>query len=202
MLKTITKYVNEEGFEFILEPIEDTLKIIKTKEGYEARYLIQETDCQSPRDWDNIGHMFCSHREYELGDKDIDISTKNFNGWSEIEVYLYKEMKAVVVLPLWLYDHSGISMAIIPHGQHRDWDCGQVGFIYATKEDLKREGITKARAEKNLRQEVETYNQYLTGDCYCLVKETYDKDKNYIDHDTLGGCYGYEEAQKSLDTEI
>jgi|SRR3972149_2355064 len=202
----IVKYVNEEGFEFQFEPIEDSLKIIKTKTGFEARYLIQENDPIDPREDDNVGTMVCFHKRYTLGDK-TDLNSDMFNGWEELSDYLIKEKKAIVILPLYLYDHSGISIKVgsfqgyLPQG-HAEFDSGQVGFIYVSKEKIKAEGITKKQAEKNLRAEVEVYNQYLTGDCYCLVKEIYDKNKEYIDHDTLGGCFGYDYAVKALETEI
>jgi hypothetical protein len=50
--------------------------------------------------------------------------------------------------------------------------------------------------------EVEVYNQYIQGDCYILVKETFNLKKEKIDYDTCGGYFGYTEAEKSLKTEI
>ena len=200
----VVKYIDENGFEFTFEPIQDTIKITEVKDGagYEARYLISDHDAESPREWDNFGTMLCFHKRYDLGDDTEGKTSEDFNGWEEVEAYLRKEKKAVVVLPLYLYDHSGISMRTYRHGQHASWDCGQVGFIYITAEALKKEGVTKAKAEKILIGEVETYDQYLRGDCYTLVKETYTANKTKIDHDTLGGFYGYEYAEKSLATDI
>jgi len=208
MIKTIvkTQYINDEGFEFTFEPIESSLKIIKTKTGFEARYLIQDNDPFDPRENENLGTMVCFHKRYTLGDK-TELNSEMFNGWEEMYDYLIKEKKAVMVLPLYLYDHSGISMKVgsfqgyLPQG-HAEFDSGQVGFIYCTKEDLKRIGITKAKAEKSLMAEVGEYNQYIQGDVYCLVKETYNKDKEQIDQENCGGYYGYIEAEKALENEI
>ena len=204
----ITKYENEEGFEFTFEPIEQSLKIVKTKDGYEARYIIHDNIAEDPRDWDNLGHMFCFHKRYTFGDK-YDETSEQFNDWDEIEKYLYKEKKAVICLPLFVYDHSTVSMRTYRHGQHSAWDCGQVGFIYVTAEDIQKcynvKRISKTilkRAEDVLTSEVDTYDKYLQGDVYCLVKETYTKDKEKIDHDTVGGFFGYYDAVKALDTEI
>jgi hypothetical protein len=88
------------------------------------------------------------------------------------------------------------------HGQHKDWDCGQVGFIYMTAEDMVEVGITKKKVEQYLINEVETYNRYLTGDLYCIVKETYDQNKEQIDYDVCGGYFGYDYAIKVLETDI
>jgi len=193
-----------EDFELNFEPIEDSIKIEKTKEGYTVKYLIREYDPESPRNWDNLGNMLCFHKRYNLGD-DTDLNSDMFNGWEEVESYLIKEKKAVVILPLFLYDHSGISMRTYRHGHHAAWDCGQVGFIYATEEDIKKEynvkRITKKIKDKVtniLEAEIDTYDKYLQGDIYCLVKETYNENKENINYDTLRGFYGYEDSLKKL----
>ena len=36
--------------------------------GYSIK-LFQDEDSESPRDWDNLGHMICFHPNYDLGDK-------------------------------------------------------------------------------------------------------------------------------------
>lgn len=81
-----------------------------------------------------------------------------------------------IILPLNLYDHSGISMSVtsfLGRAQHAEWDSGQVGWIYATPEDIRKEyGDTSpesmAKAESLLNGEVETYNYYLIGECYAF----------------------------------
>jgi len=217
---TITKRItySTEGFDFTLEPIEDSIKIKKTKKGYDIRYLTPDNDPDSPRNWDNLGKMICFHNRYSLGDKhdytdnedfvlslavelNLISSKDNLGNYTAQELVEEIERKAVI-LPLYLYDHSGISMRTYRHGQHASWDCGQVGYIYITKEQLKNEKLTKKRAEKVLIGEVETYNQYLTGDTYTIVKETYDKNKEQINYDCIGGFYGYEDSLKALETEI
>ena len=206
----VTKKIvyNVEDFELNFEPIEDSIKIEKTKEGYSIRYLIPETDPENPRNWDNLGYMLCFHRRYDLGDE-TDLKSDMFNGWEEVESYLIKEKKAKVILPLFLYDHSGISMRTYRHGIHASWDCGQVGFIYATEQEIKSwlnvKKITKKIKEKVIKileAEVKIYDQYIQGDTYCLVKENYNQNKENIDYDTLGGFFGYEDSLEALKTEI
>ena len=75
----------------------------------------------------------------------------------------------VFYLPLYLYDHSGITMSTGSFGD--PWDSGQVGFIYVTKEDIEKE--YGAFNEKNLETamsvlqgEVDIYDQYIQGDVY------------------------------------
>lgn len=79
-----------------------------------------------------------------------------------------------VILPLNLYDHSGISMSVssfLGKEAHAQWDSGQVGWILATPEDVQKEygnlsPESYAKAKSSLEGEVETYDLYLQGQCY------------------------------------
>ena len=82
---------------------------------------------------------------------------------------LVEQMEGMVILPLYLYDHSGITMNTT--GFSCPWDSGQVGWIYADKEMIEREygKITPEILEKVrqvLESEVKEYDYYLTGQCY------------------------------------
>ena len=122
-----------------------------------------DTDPDSPRSWDNFGTMVCLHNRYTLGDTPQDITKGDFNSWDEVREEIVRR-GGVLIFPLGLYDHGGISMYI--GNSHDRWDGGQVGFIYCTEEDMKREGIDINKAEEILRNEVKTYNEYLTGNVY------------------------------------
>lgn len=84
--------------------------------------------------------------------------------------------KHIIQLPLYLYDHSGITMRTGGFGC--PWDSGLVGFIYVTKEAVKSEWgwkrITAKRIEQIcslLKVEVEVYAEYLEGNVYGFVVE-------------------------------
>jgi hypothetical protein len=142
---------------------------------------------------DNMGHMVCFHKRYDLGDEVQGISytriQNEFDSWDEVEDYLIKEMEAVVILPLYLYDHSGITMRT--HSFNDRWDSGQVGYIYATRKDILDNWGGK-KLTKELRQkahdllvaEVQDYDDYLTGNVYGYVLE--DEAGDEID-----SCWGY-----------
>jgi len=125
--------------------------------------IYQDEFPENPREWDNLGTMVCFHSRYNLGDK------HDFSDSDELLDYL-KDNK-VVQLPLYLYDHSGITMQTSSFCDY--FDSGQVGIIFVTYETLRKEYgwkyITKARKERiilYLTDEVKTYDQYLTGDIY------------------------------------
>lgn len=98
--------------------------------------------------------------------------------------------KYYVMLPLGLYDHSGISMYVGSQSHWSDpggWDSGQVGWIYCTVKKAKEEWAGAdfhERAIEYLKGEVETYNQYLTGDVYGYVVED-------ADGEQLDACWGF-----------
>ena len=147
------------------------------KKGNKTLKIYQDSDPADPREWDNIGIMICLHNKYNLGDK-TDLKSDYFNDWDEVRDYIKKEHKGICIIPLRLYDHSGISMSTSSEYPYNcRWDSGQVGFIYTTKKRLKEIGHKEMPSEKKIKGwlegEVETYNQYLTGDVYSyeLIEE-------------------------------
>ena len=74
-----------------------------------------------------------------------------------------------VFLPLYLLDHSGLSMSTTSFGDY--WDSGQVGWIYASKATVieeygewSKENIEKIK--EFMKGEVSTYDDYLRGENY------------------------------------
>lgn len=156
--------------------------------------IIRDAYPESPRDWDNLGTMYCEHRKYNLGDKGAE-DPRDSEG---------NLPKDILYLPLYLYDHSGITMSTRPFSC--PWDSGCVGIIYVTKEQIKNEYgwkvLTKARKEEilqYLKNEVETYDQYLIGDIYGYqVVETHEEDGSEIETDSCRGFYGSDPATNGM----
>jgi hypothetical protein len=93
-----------------------------------------------------------------------------------------------VILPLYLYDHSGITMSTGSFSCA--WDSGQVGWIVCDKETVDKEfNGDWELAEKCLQLEVEVYDQYLTGDVYGFIVEEFDGD-DWHEVDSCHGFYG------------
>ena len=168
------------------------------RNGLNIRIFYDESP-ENPRDWDNVGTMVCSHRNYNLGDEQLEAS--EYENWEDVRKnLLIKERKAVIILPLFLYDHSGITMYTTGdtrYRQHEAWDSGQVGFIYCTQEDIDREwNGDKEAAKKYLEGEIKTYDQYLTGDVYGFSI----KNKHGEDVDSCWGFYGIEYAKEEANS--
>jgi hypothetical protein len=170
-----------------------------TNEILEIHY---DTNCQNPRDSDYdeglLGTMFCYHPRYDLGDKiENKPSSESMNGIDGFKNYLIKERNAINLIPLRLYDHSGISISACNEYPYTDrWDSSFVGFIYTTKERIKELGIkntSEQNINKELLAEVKVYNQYLTGECYgfILYKKVKCNTCNNVEDKQLDSCWGF-----------
>jgi hypothetical protein len=176
--------------------------------------IMQDDSPIDPRESDDylMGTMLCFHRRYNLGDKH-DLKHENFSSWGEIQEYLRKELRANIIIPLYLLDHSGLWIRA-GRGFPEDsggWDSGVVGFIYTTPKRIRNmyaiKHITKEKltqAEKELYREVETYNDYLTGNVYGFIVE----DPEGENIDSCWGFYGdegmkeaYSQAKGTIDYE-
>lgn len=130
--------------------------------------VAQDTNPVNPReDWEPLSTMICFHRRYNLGDKHSFTDPED-----EGLVSLLKD-KNVLWLPLYLYDHSGITMSTGSFSC--PWDSGQVGIIYITKDKYRKafscKKVSKKKVYDLLRGEVEVYDNYLTGDVYGFIIE-------------------------------
>jgi hypothetical protein len=167
------------------------------KQGNYLLEIFQEESPESPREWDCMGTMICFHRRYNLGDKNDIINSSDFNSWSEQREWIEKNIKPAVLLPLYLYDHSGITISTSPFSC--PWDSGQIGWIFVSKDKVREEyqvkRITKdiiEKATKVLEGEVETYDQYLTGEVYGYrVSKVSVCDKGCEHKELIDSCWGF-----------
>lgn len=99
---------------------------------------------------------------------------------------LAEAMEGMVILPLYLYDHSGITMNTT--GFSCPWDSGQVGWIYADREMIEKEygkvtPETLETARRVLEGEVKEYDCYISGQCYGF--------QLFKDEDEIDSCWGF-----------
>ena len=193
-----------------------SIKTINTK----LKLVIEhDNDCESPREWDSFGKMICFHDSYNLGDKhnysdardmyqDICYEVNPYrasilenayeNDFISYEQAIESLIKAiekdVVILPLYLYDHSGITMNTT--GFACRWDSGKIGITYATRRDLEKEGLNidneedREKAISILNSEVEVYDTYIRGDVYGAIIVEYDEEYDN-EYDTIKSCWGF-----------
>jgi hypothetical protein len=146
--------------------------------------IIQDENPINPREeFDNFGTMICFHRRYILGDK------HSYYNSETVLSEIVSEVGPIISLPVYMYDHSGITIKTSPFSC--PWDSGQIGYIYISKAQARKEFNVKHLSKKiiqkcidNLKSEVSTYNDYLTGNVYGFSV----KDKN---NNELDSCYGF-----------
>ncbi len=153
--------------------------------------IILDENPINPREDDNLTTMICSHKRYILGDKH-DYNTDNYNNWDEFENAIRIKEKPVIMLPLYMYDHSGITISTTPFGCR--WDSGQIGFVIITHKSIDALGCFindgesftdyNERLIKYLIAEVELYDMYLTGETYGF--RIVDDEGNELD-----SCWGF-----------
>ena len=200
---------------------------MKDNKDNEYTLTVEYDECaEDPREWDNLCTMVCWHRNYRIGDKhnydDVDeffryvlhhicgMAYEDFDALDTDGNYkLICESSKLLIKPINLYDHSGITVStsnVYPYNDY--WDAGCVGFIYVTKQKIFDEcgGITeenwKEKADEYLESEMDTYDQYLRGEVYWFrfTKKVIHQDlcphcgeviREYEDEDEIDSCGGF-----------
>jgi hypothetical protein len=123
---------------------------------------------QSPREWDNAGTIACWHRRYSLGELQPKEMPDEFMRNKHIS------NKTHIILPVYMYDHSGITISTEHVYPYNDmWDAGQLGIIYISRKDAVKNWGTK-KCTKNvettartvLKGEIKDYDNFLRGNVY------------------------------------
>ena len=166
--------------------------------------IMYDPEPVSPREWDNLGTMVCFHKHYNLGDR---LGCKHsFETPSQFLEFLEENEDKILVLPLYLMDHSGLSISVddtmFRMVDSVGWDWGQVGWIYVTYEEIRKEygvrRVTRKVLEKVKRvliAEVEEYNQYLQGDVMGFVIEEHHPTECW---QTIDSCFGFYDIDSLL----
>jgi len=168
----------------------------------------QSNDNLNPRtEWDNGGTMVCFHRRYNLGDQN-----HGFDSPDEVMEHINSD-KVLAALPLFLYDHSGITMSTGAFSCN--FDSGQVGMIFIDQAGCDMIGYDegwrksnypeltmKEALEKVLEAEVKEYDKSIAQGTYMYdIEETGDSCGGFLgyDHEESGLM---EYAKNSIDCEI
>jgi hypothetical protein len=178
--------------------------------GYRIK-TYQDDEPDNPRDWDNLGKIFYGHKHYVLGEVDVRKEFEDCYSWDDVEKRIIELYDPLVILPLYLYDHSVLRIKIgdfydsqLPQG-YAYFDTGMVGFVIAEKDKVRKEYKVK-RISKKLREqvkqiledEIDVFDKYLSGQVYAYVIEG--------DGYACSGFYDYDEmvkyAKEQIDAEI
>lgn len=156
----------------------------------------------NPRtDMDNLTVMACLHGRYDLGDKNaktiiaekLGVSASDYSVPELVEMAINKKGLVFAHSPLYLYDHSGITMSTKPFSC--PWDSGQVGEILIFTADIKeafgvkrigkkKKALLEEKAKLHIESDVKIYDNYISGEVYGF--QILDEDGNVED-----SCYGF-----------
>lgn len=146
----------------------------------------------SPREDYNLGTIIHWSRNYELGEIDGRKEDIDPHDFATIKI-----KEGAVILPVYIYDHSGIT--INTTGFSCQWDSGQVGWIFADKDAIRKwyqvKNITKKlkeRVREHLVSEIETFDKYIRGDVYGFTVE--DEDGEGVD-----SCWGFYDEKECME---
>ncbi|MFA5307624.1 MAG: hypothetical protein WC365_09305 [Candidatus Babeliales bacterium] len=177
----------------IIESAKTDNKIIKIS--------IDEFPSDPYNEWDQLSHIVAWHRHYNFGKKE---DIEQFKHQEDFEQYVKDLNGKILLLNLYMYEHSGISLSIDqsrPYPFSDKWDSGQIGYAYVTYEEIQKEYSVKRITEKLkqkviklIESEIETYNQYLNGQVYqyAIFKiQKCDKEHEHFEiEDSLSGIFG------------
>jgi hypothetical protein len=151
---------------FVKELILNNNDMVQNEEKQIGDYLVRtyyDNYPDNPRNWDNLGTMVCFHKKLDLGDT-TDYRSQDYDAWGDLRNDIEENEGEVTILPLYLYQHGGETIRTSPFGCQ--FDSGQVGFIYVSKDKIEKEGIDESRVIEYLENEVETYDKFLRGECF------------------------------------
>lgn len=177
--------------------------------GNATIHIVQDPEPLNPRtDWDNPWEWYSNHRRYSFDHRDgkslkiddvytADWYKEDHGDESLCEAILRQNPDFLDVQPIYLFDHSGLSVSL---GSFNDpWDSGVGAIAVITRKkaeeywpDLKGDDEKlKKRAYEALESEVEAFDKYLRGDVY-----------GYMIHSDDGegeSCFGFYDIKDALE---
>jgi len=166
-----------------------------------------DEDCESPREWSNLGYFITVDSRYNSPDKNKELediiketgeeATSQENHMEMIKTdyeWENSENKVIAIYPISKYEHSGISYSL---GTAHGFDYSNNGFYIITTETQKEMGTKKKDFERVIQSELDLYNKWCNGEVYGYT--LYD-DKGGIE-DSCWGFYDLEHIREELPEE-
>ena len=196
----------------------NTIETLKARlpNGNKAKAeLVYDTDATNPREWANLGTILIAPNKShwiasrdDVVDTSIPLGNNPYEHWNNLrrEQLKLKKSDIAIAYPITKYEHGEISLQL---GYKQGWDYGVVGFVYVTKEQVRKcygvDRITKSiieRATSCLQDELDTLTRWVNSDCYGWQIKEYALDDDGLDWeevDTLDACWEYFGKEQALD---
>lgn len=155
--------------------------------------ISRDENAYSPREDDNVTTMVCFHKRYSLGDTH-NVSSDTYESWEEMEEAIREEYSVLAIKPLFMYEHSGITISTSSFSCR--FDSGRLGFVMITKDSLMKmcghTDFTEEELDKMIEGEVKTYDNYLQGNVYeYSISEVETCSLGHEHEEVIDSCGGY-----------
>jgi hypothetical protein len=142
--------------------------------------------------------LIISHRRYELGHKH-NVNFSDFENADKLLEYLKTEYSYKYWLPVYMYEHSGISLSVNPFSCR--FDSGIIGFAATNERTNENEAI------ELIKKELKMYSAYLNGEVwsYQIIEQTTCPCCEMTKKETIeyvGGFYDETEAENEAKKHI
>jgi hypothetical protein len=182
--------------------------------GLTVRIVADEVpDSGNPREWDNLSVLWCEHDRYTLGDAgadECDTARRIFEecrergyGQDRAVRALKQAVGATVVLPLYLLDHSGLSISTSRSPfDTGGWDTSAVGYVFDTAYTRELTGVPLDSIERQLVGEVAAYDAFLQGNVvgYIVVRKQ-TCNLGHVHEEHVDSCWGFLIVDQDRDME-
>ena len=198
----------------------NSIELIKARlpNGNKAQAeLVYDQYATTPRgQYDNLGTILISpHKAHWVvgGDAAVDTSIPLGNSphehWENLrrEQLQLKKSDIAISYPISKFEHGG-EIRLSLGGKSGCWDNDVVGFVYVTKETLRKwygvERITKSimqHAKTCLQVELNVLTAWLNGDCYGWQVKEYALTDDGLDWEEVGvleSCWGYFDQEQAI----
>jgi len=185
--------------------------------GYKINIHLDSHHEENPREWCNLGTLALNNNAwaeeniasiYELYENLLEHEeirpwipqNQDYCGYSIDHDKAQKNLeKKYIVLPVYKYEHGNVCYNT--SGFSCPWDSGMNGFIYVSKEKVRKEygikNISPAwvqRIKGYLENEVETFSNAVSGEVYGYHIENHEGEEL----DSCYGFYGYDHEKSDL----
>ncbi len=179
--------------------------------------LVYDQHATNPREGGSLGTILIAPRKahWVAANPDVAVDTSirfgdsPYGHWDNLrrEQLNLKKSDIAIAYPITAHTIGGeISLSL---GYKSGWGYDVVGFIYITKETLRKEygvkritSITQQRAKNCLQDELDMLTAWLNGDCYGWQIKEYTLTDDGLDWKEVGildDCWGYFDKEHAID---
>ena len=143
------------------------------------------------REWGPPSKMVCFHDNYRIGDPH-DYKQEQYSSWNGLKKAILRDNPNAVILPVYMYDHSGLAFSTAPFSC--PWDSGRVGFIFLSLDEIRKMHNIK-RVSKKMRKKIEEALAQEVLDYSNSLSQSY----YFFQIEDEPSCHGFDSEEEALE---